>query len=129
MGDLGYFNRKIVIMTSAGTKSRMGNATISLVRSFDMMANRVLLTDAPESFTNSRLSAPYRYKYKMHRCSLTETNYIGDAGVVYEVLGVNQVDMLFMEAIVQKIMDLNVPEEIESPEGNQGSQGSQGSQS
>lgn len=114
-------------MTSTGTKSRMGAKTISLVRSSEVMASREMITDAPEGFSNSRLNAPYRYKYRMYRTTLDETNYLGDAGVVYEILGVNQVDMLFLEAIVQKIMDLNIPEEV--PEGNQGNQGSQGSQS
>ena len=126
---IGNFNRRVIIMTSTGTKSRMGAKTIVLVRSSEVMATRELLTDAPEGFSDRRLSAPYRYKYKMYRTTLDETYYLGDDGAVYEILGVNQVDMLFIEVVVQKIMDLTIPEVEETPEGNQGSQGSQGSQS
>jgi hypothetical protein len=125
---IGSFERRVIIMTSTGTKSRMGAKTIVLERSSEVMASRQLITDAPESFSNSRLSAPYRYRYRMYRMALDETMYLGDQGVVYEILGVNQVDMLFIEAVVQRITDLTIPEE-EVPEGNQGSQGSQGAQS
>jgi hypothetical protein len=127
MGEIGLFNRRIVVLTSTGAKSRMGAKTTNLVRSYEMMAKREMIVDAPEGFSNSRLNAPYRYKYKMHRCDISEADYIGDDAVVYEILGVNPVDMLFLEAIVQKLMDLVIPEAV--PEGNQGSQGSQGSQS
>jgi hypothetical protein len=125
---IGEFNRRVIIMTSTGTKSRMGAKTIALERSSEVMANRVMLTDAPEGFSNSRLSAPYRYKYKMYRTTLDETYYLGDEGVVYEILGVNPIDMLFLEVIVQKIMDLNIPAAETTPDGNQGNQGSQGAQ-
>jgi len=127
MGDVGSLGRRIQVLSNSGSKSRMGAKTVVLSRSFEMMASREMITDAPEGFTNSRLNAPYRYKYRMHRCAITESHYIGDDDVVYEILGVNPVDMLFLEAIVQRVTDLTVPAE-EVPEGNQGNQGSQGSQ-
>jgi hypothetical protein len=123
MGVIGDMVRQIIILSSCGSKSRMGAKTILLTRSFEMMASRVMITDSPEAIINNRLASPYRYKYKMHRCAITESDYIGDNDIVYEILGVNPIDMLFIEVVCQRSIDLEVPDEV--PEGNQGNQGNQ----
>lgn len=62
--------------------------------------------DAPEEIENNRLSADYRYKYKtFYKSNINETQRIYDRGTVYNILGVNQLDRIFMEIIAEEDPD------------------------
>lgn len=115
MGDIGTLDRHIVILSANKSKSRSGAPVTTLVRLRKMWASRVLMNNAPEGFENSRMVAEYTYRYRMHRIALNEENYIGDAGVVYNILGVNEINRLFIEVVASKNTDMVVPTTTPAP--------------
>lgn len=102
MGEIGKFERKIQVLNPTTSKSKMGSAQKSFSLLYTVWASRTLMGEAPEGIVNNRISAEYRYKYKTYfKSGINETQRIYDKGVVYNILGVNPIDRIFMEIIAE----------------------------
>ena len=106
MRQVGNMDRKIELKSMALTKSDMGGPVKTYTHWKYKMASRVAAGELPESYVNNRLIVAPRWKYQMHTdAGITETMKLIDDSIEYNILLIAPVDKLFLEILVEKIVE------------------------
>lgn len=104
--DIGSFDRKVSFQACTSGKTASGGVQKTYAHSFYMNMSREQLS-GEETFLNSRVMLPTRYRYCGHyKAAVNETMQIVDDAIKYNIVSVNPLKgRVFMEVIAERITE------------------------
>lgn len=105
MGEIGKMDRKIELLSQKSTKSAMGAPVKAYSHYKYCYASRESAGTGAESYVNNRLEIAPRFKYRLHTdAQVIESMKLIDNAIEYNILQVEELEKMFIEILVEKII-------------------------